>query len=147
MIKAAKDDTVTIRYKGTLTDGTLFDQSPDERPLKFIIGKNEIISGVEAAVEGMYKGETRTVTIPCASAYGEKKPELIEQVKRSQMPADLDLRQGGRLEITREDGSVLTVMVVELDEDHVTLDANHPLAGQDLVFEIELLEVSKKPAR
>ncbi len=146
MIKAEKHDTVTVHYKGTLKDGTLFDESPEERPLKFIIGKQEVIPGFEEAVEGMFKGETRTFTIPCEKAYGAKKQELIETVERSRLPADLEMREGGRLEVTQEDDSVFHVLVAELTETHVTLDANHPLAGQDLVFEIELVDVIKKPS-
>lgn len=146
MIKAEKLDTVTVHYKGTLKDGTLFDSSSDDRPLKFIIGKNEVIAGFEEAVEGMYKGETRTFSIPCEKAYGKKKPELIEEVKISDLPKDITLVKGAQLEITQEDGSVFRVMIVELTETHVTLDANHPLAGEDLVFEIELLDVVKKPS-
>ena len=87
MIKAEKLDTVTVNYKGTLTDGTLFDESPEEKPLKFIIGKYEVIPGFDEAVEGMFKGETKTFTIPCEKAYGEKKPELIETLKLSDLPA------------------------------------------------------------
>ena len=146
MIKAEKLDTVTVVYKGTLADGTVFDESPEERPLKFIIGKEEVIAGFDEAVEGMYQGESRTFTVPAEKAYGEKKEELIETVERSQLPADLNLEEGRQLEVTQEDDSVFHVMVTELTDTHVTLDANHPLAGQDLTFEIELLAVVKKPS-
>ena len=146
MIKAENLDTVTVNYKGTLADGTLFDSSQEDRPLKFIIGKQEVIPGFEEAVEGMFQGETRTFTITCDKAYGEKNPELIETVERKDLPADLELQEGGQLEVTQEDDSVFHVMVTELSDTHVTLDANHPLAGEDLTFEIELLDVDKKPA-
>ncbi len=146
MVKAEKLDTVTVHYKGTLADGTLFDESPEERPLKFIIGKEEVIPGFEEAVEGMFQGETRIFTVPCAKAYGEKKTELIETIKRSDLPADLQLQEGKQLEVTQEDDSVFHVMVAELTDTHVTLDANHPLAGKDLTFEIELVAVVKKPS-
>ncbi|PLX73092.1 MAG: peptidylprolyl isomerase [Desulfuromonas sp.] len=145
MIKAEKNDIVTVLYTGQLTDGTLFDETPEEKPLKFIIGKQEVIPGFEESVEGMFQGETKTFTIPCDKAYGEKKPELIEKVERSDLPQDLELHQGGLLEVTQQDGSAFQVKVVELTDSHVTLDANHPLAGEDLVFEIELVSVMKKP--
>jgi len=146
MIKAEKLDTVTVHYKGTLADGTLFDESPEDRPLKFIIGQQEVIPGFDEAVEGMFQGETRTFIIPAEKAYGEKQPELIETVELSKLPADLELTEGGRLEVTQEDDSVFHVLVAKLTETHVTLDANHPLAGEDLTFEIELLAVVKKPS-
>ena len=146
MIKVEMLDTVTVAYTGKLINGTIFDQSPEDRPLKFIVGKNEVIPGFEEAVEGMYKGESKTVTIPCEKAYGEKIPEMIESVELSKLPANLDLQEGRQLEVTQEDDSVFHVMVVELTETHATLDANHPLAGHDLIFEIELLDVVKKPA-
>ncbi|PLY01121.1 MAG: peptidylprolyl isomerase [Desulfuromonas sp.] len=146
MIKAEKLDTVTVRYRGTLTDGTLFDETPDEKPLKFIIGKQEVIAGFDEAVEGMFQGETRTFTIPYTKAYGERKAALIETIKRTDLPDDLEITAGARLEVTQEDDSIFHVKVTELSDSHVTLDANHPLAGEDLTFEIELLAVEKKPA-
>lgn len=146
MIKVEKFDTVTVSYKGQLTDGTLIDETPEEKPLKFIVGKNEVIPGFEEAVEGMFKGETKTFTISCDKGYGEKDPTMIEEVKLSDLPADLELHQGRQLEVTQDDGSIFHVMIVELTDTHVTLDANHPLAGEDLVFEIELIDVIKKPA-
>lgn len=145
MIKAEKSDTVTVQYKGHLTDGTMFDQSPEDKPLMFIVGKNEVIPGFEEAVEGMFQGETKKITIPCSKAYGEVKPDMIEVVQLSNLPEDLTLREGGQLEVTREDGSVFHLMVTELSDSHATLDANHPLAGADLIFDIELLKVTKMP--
>ena len=143
MIRAEKQDTVKVHYTGRLSDGTVFDQSPKERPLHFIIGRKEVIEGFENAVEGMYRGESKTVTIPCEKAYGISKPELLEQVDRSIIGNDTELQTGGQLEITNHDGSIFLVMVGEITESHVMLDANHPLAGKDLIFEIELLEVQK----
>ena len=146
MIKAEKLDTVTVAYKGYLTDDTLFDESPSDKPLMFIIGKEEVIPGFEEAVEGMFQGETKTVTIPCTKAYGETEPEMIEEVLLSELPEDLELVKGGQLEVTQEDDSIIYLMVADLTDTHVTLDANHPLAGKDLRFEIELIKVEKKPA-
>jgi len=143
MIRAAKQDIVKVHYTGRLSDGTIFDRSPDDRPLHFIIGRQEVIAGFEDAVDGMYQGESKTVTIPCEKAYGISKPELLEQVDRSIIGKDVALQVGGQLEITNHDGSTLHVMVREITADQVTLDANHPLAGMDLTFDIKLLEVKK----
>jgi peptidylprolyl isomerase len=145
MLRAAKKDTVKVHYTGRLLDGAVFDQSPEERPLHFILGRQEVIAGFDDAVTGMYQGETKTVTIPCEQAYGQSKPELFEKIDRSVIGNDVQLHVGGQLEVTNQDGSVFYVMVQSFTDDHVILDANHPLAGQDLVFEIKLLEVKKPP--
>lgn len=145
MIRAAKMDTVKVHYTGRLEDGTVFDQSAENRPLHFILGRQEVISGFDAAVEGMFQGESKTVTIPCEQAYGASKPELLEQIDRSVLGKDVQLQPGKQLQVTRHDGSCFYVMVKELNGDQVTLDANHPLAGRALTFSIKLLEV-KKPA-
>ncbi len=143
MIRAAKQDTVKVHYKGTLSDGTVFDESPEDRPLHFIIGRQEVIPGFEEAVMGMSQDESKTVTIPCDKAYGQTKPELIEQIDRSLIGDEVELQVGGQLQITNADGSVLAVMVREITEDQVTLDANHPLADKELIFEIRMVDVDK----
>ena len=143
MIRAAEQDTVKVEYTGKLSDGTIFDASPDDRPLLFIIGRKEVIPGFEEAVEGMYQGESKTVIIPCDKAYGVSDPELFEKIERSTIGEDVALQVGGQLEVTNHDGSVFYVMVKDLTEEEITLDANHPLADQDLTFEIKLLEVKK----
>ena len=143
MIRAARMDTVKVRYTGRLEDGTVFDQSPEDRPLQFIIGREEVITGFDEAVEGMYQGESKSVTVPCDKAYGKSKPELLETVERSVLADKLDLQVGGQLEITNHDDTTFRLMIREITESHVTLDANHPLAGKDLTFDIELLEVKK----
>ena len=143
MIRAEKLDTVKVQYTGSLSDGTVFDQSPDDRPLHFIVGREEVIAGFDDAIEGMYQGESKTVTIPCEKAYGCSKPELLEQVERSVIGNKVDLQVGGQLEVTNHDGSLFHVMVREITDTHVALDANHPLADKDLIFEVKLLEVMK----
>jgi len=143
MIRAAKMDTVKVHYTGRLQDGTIFDESPEDRPLQFIIGREEVIAGFDEAVEGMYQGESKSVTIPCEKAYGKSKPELLETVERSIIRDKVDLQVGGQLEVTNHDDTTFRLMVREITEEHVTLDANHPLADKELVFEIELLEVKK----
>ena len=143
MIRAAKMDTVKVHYTGRLQDGTIFDESPEDRPLQFIIGREEVIAGFDEAVEGMYQGESKSVTIPCEKAYGKSKPELLETVERSIIGDKVDLQVGGQLEVTNHDDTTFRLMVREITEEHVTLDANHPLADKELVFEIDLLEVKK----
>jgi peptidylprolyl isomerase len=143
MIRAAKKDTVKVHYVGRLLDGTVFDQSPEDRPLHFILGRQEVIAGFDDAVVGMYQGETKTVTVPCEQAYGQSKPELLERIDRSLIGKNVQLHVGGQLEVTNHDGSVFYVMVRSFDDEQVVVDANHPLAGQDLEFEIKLLEVLK----
>ncbi len=146
MIRAARMDTVKVHYTGRLADGTVFDESPEDRPLQFIIGRKEVIAGFDEAIEGMYQGESKSVTVPCEKAYGNSKPELLEIVERSILPDKIDLQVGGQLEITNHDNTTFRLMVLEITESHVTLDANHPLADKDLTFDIELLEV-KKPGQ
>ena len=147
MIRAAKMDTVKVHYTGTLQDGTVFDKSPEDRPLHFILGRQEVIAGFDDAVAGMYQGETKTVVIPCEKAYGRSKPELLETIDRSIIDTSVELQVGGQLEVTNHDGSAFYVMVKELTDGQVTLDANHPLADKELTFEIKLLEVEKHAAK
>ena len=145
MIRADQHDAVTVHYTGTLEDGTVFDQSPEDRPLRFILGKQEVIPGFDTAVQGLFQGESKTVVIPCEEAYGKYRENLVETVERSLLPSGVELREGVQLEITQQDKSILTVMVNEVKEETVTLDANHPLAGKPLTFKIELLKVVKNP--
>lgn len=144
MFKAAAGDTVKVHYTGKLVDGTLFDTSTDKDPLIFIIGKHEVIQGFEEAAIGMVVGEKKQVVIPPGKAYGEPKPELLEQVALKDLPDHIQPKVGGQLEITRHDNTAFYVMITELTDTHVTLDANHPLAGRDLVFDIEMLEIKPK---
>jgi peptidylprolyl isomerase len=145
MIRAMQGDTVKVRYTGRLADGTLFDASPAERPLCFILGKKEVIAGFDAAVTGMFMGESRTVTIAPEQAYGPHEEQYVETVERGMLPPQVDPQPGRQLEITAQNGNKLLVMVVEATADSVTLDGNHPLAGKELIFDIELLEVHKTP--
>lgn len=141
MIRATRPNSVKVHYTGRLKDGTIFDQTTENRPLHFILGRQEVIAGFDEAVDGMYRGERKTVTIPCNKAYGPSRPELLETIDRSLISEDIELQVGGQLEVTNQDGSVFLMMIRELSDDQITLDANHPLAGQDLIFDIELLEV------
>lgn len=145
MLPAAKGDIVTVQYTGKLSNGEIFDASPDDRPLQFVIGKKEVIPGFEEAVTGMVTGEKRTVTIPAAEAYGQKLPERVEEIDRARLPEKLNSRVGDRLEITGHDNSRRIVEVIAVSDQTLTLDGNHPLAGQDLTFDIAMLEVVKQP--
>jgi peptidylprolyl isomerase len=140
MTPAKKGDTVKVHYVGKLDDGSIFDSSENRQPLEFVVGSNQVIPGLEEAVIGMDPGDKKTIKIPSEQAYGPHYPELVAQFERNQFPADFELAIGLQLEIPQKDGRALLVTVTELTDESVTLDANHPLAGKDLTFEIELLE-------
>jgi peptidylprolyl isomerase len=145
MLPAAPGDIVSVHYTGKLENGEIFHITPEDRPLQFVIGKKEVIAGVDQGVIGMVSGEKRTLTVPADQAYGKKIKEKIEEIERSQLPEGLDLKIGGKLEITGHDGQQLYVEVVALTETTATLDANHPLAGKNLIFKIQMLSVEKNP--
>lgn len=129
--------TIHVHYTGTLSDGSEFDSSRGRDPLSFTAGAGQVVPGFDAAVLGMEVGETKTVTIPAAEAYGEPDPEKTLIVGRDQMP-DGDIGVGDKLQVGLEGGGAVIVTVVEADDESVTLDANHVLAGQDLTFEITI---------
>ena len=140
MAPVKKGDTVKVHYKGTLKDGSRFDDSTDADPIEFTVGDGRVIPGFENAVIGMTAGESKTITIPVDEAYGESREELILTVERSAIPPDLNPAVDDDLVLEQEDRQI-RVRVVEVTDEHVTLDANHPLAGEDLIFEIDLVEV------
>jgi len=142
MATAKPGDSVMVHYTGTLKDGTQFDASTDNAPLQFEIGKGRVIPGFEEAVVGMAPGETKRVTIGAEKAYGAHNRELVMEMRRSELPAELKPEVGKRLTI-REKGSTapLMVTVAEVSQSSVTLDANHSLAGKELTFDIKLLEI------
>lgn len=142
MSEAKKGDTVTIHYTGRLSDGTVFDSSRERDPLEFTLGEGRVIPGFENAVEGMETGESKTAEIPPAEAYGPRKEELVMAIPRERLPEGMDPDVGDQLQMTTAEGQVVPVRVAGADEGSVTVDANHPLAGQDLTFDIELVEVS-----
>ena len=141
MMQAKVGDTVRVHYTGKLPDGTTFDTSLQREPLEFTLGQGELIPGFEQAVVGMSPGETKTETIPADQAYGVRRPEMVFEVDRGQLPPGLDPQVGQRLQMTQPNGAAIPVVVIEATESHITLDANHPLAGKDLVFEITLVEI------
>lgn len=142
MTEAKSGDTVRINYTGKLTDGTQFDSSEGREPLEFTLGSGQIISGLDREVEGMKVGDKQTVTVPAAEAYGDHDAQKVQTVPRSAIPANIELQPGTQLQAQTPQGPVVLV-VVEADDSEVTVDANHPLAGRDLVFEIELVDIVK----
>ena len=142
MQKAESGNTVKVHYKGTLDDGSVFDSSEGRDPLEFKIGSGALIPGFEDGVIGMAVDEKKTVNIPAAEAYGDHNEELIINVPVAEVPPDLNPQVGQNLQIQNADGQTHIVIVQEISESEIKLDANHPLAGKDLTFEIELLEIA-----
>lgn len=140
-MEVKKGDKVKVHYTGKFTDDTVFDTSEGREPLQFEVGQQQVIPGFESAMEGMKKGDKKSVTIEAANAYGPHHDHLVLNVDRAQMPGEIELAMGMQLEMSQEDGQPVIVTVTGLTEDKVTLDANHPLAGKDLIFDIELVEI------
>jgi len=142
MAQAKQGDLVKVRYTGMLDDGSTFDSSDGREPLQFVIGEGMLIPAFEEAIVGMLPGDSRSVHIPADEAYGPYMDELILEVDKNQIPAYLNPEEGMQLQITQDDGSSTVVKVVKLTDEKVFLDANHPLAGRDLNFSIELVDIS-----
>lgn len=138
---AKKGDVVRVHYRGTLDDGTEFDSSKGREPLQFVVGAGQMIQGFDKAVDGMELGSSVTVRIEAEEAYGPVRGDMLIQVPREHVPDDLGAEVGMQLEMAQPNGHAMQVTVREITEETVTLDANHPLAGQALTFEIELVEV------
>jgi len=138
----AKDgDTVKVHYTGTLGDGTVFDTSVGHEPLEFTLGEDKMIPGFEKAVYGLQVGKSKTVTISAEEAYGPHRDDLVVVVEREQLPAGSDPKVDQQLQMQQTDGRTTVVIVTDVSETTITVDANHPLAGKDLTFEIELVEI------
>ena len=141
MSTANKGDKVRVHYTGRLKDGTQFDSSAGREPLEFEVGAGMMIKGFDAAVNGMAVGQKVTVEIPAAEAYGESNPEMIIDVPRTNLPPDLNPQVGQQLGMSPPQGQQVPVKVKEVHDDKIVIDANHDLAGKDLVFDIELVEI------
>ena len=141
MTQVKTGDTVHIHYTGTLNDGTTFDSSEGREPLSFQVGSGQIIPGLDSAIPGMTVGDKKTVNVACDEAYGQVNPEMTQAVPRADIPADIPLETGTRLQMQTQNGQVIPVTVTAVDDSTVTLDANHPLAGQDLTFNIQLVKI------
>ena len=142
MTQAKKGNNVKVHYTGKLQDGTVFDSSEGHDPLAFTVGSGQVIPGFDEAVIGMNKGDSKNVSIPVDKAYGPRNEELVLTAPLSQVPTDLDPEIGQQLEMGGPNGELVVVKVVAMTDEHITLDANPPLAGEDLVFDIELVEIA-----
>jgi len=140
MPEAKRGDTVRVHYTGTLEDGTVFDSSREREPLEFSLGIGQVIPGFDQALTGMKPGESKKVTIPAAEAYGPYRSELVLVVDRSEFPPDIEPGIGDQFQLS-QDGQSFVVNVTDVTDQAVTLDANHPLAGEDLTFDLELVEI------
>ncbi|CUS56786.1 MULTISPECIES: FKBP-type peptidyl-prolyl cis-trans isomerase [unclassified Hyphomonas] len=143
MTQVKTGDTVHIHYTGTLNDGTTFDSSEGREPLTFEVGSGQIIPGLDSAIPGMTVGDKKTVNVACDDAYGQMNPAMRQDVPRADIPAEIPLEVGSRLQMQTQDGQVIPVTVAAVEEESVTLDANHPLAGEDLTFNIELVKIGE----
>jgi len=140
-MSAKQGDTVRVHYTGRLEDGTVFDTSLGRDPIEFVLGAGQVIAGFEEAIVGMSPGESKVVKVLAEQAYGPYRPELVVEINRNEVPPELDLEVGLQLVLRQPEGQLIPVTVTELSESMVTLDANHPLAGQDLTFDIQLIAV------
>ncbi len=138
---AQAGDTVKVHYTGTLEDGSIFDSSSGKDPLEFTLGEGNVIAGFDAAVTGMKVGETKTVTIPSSEAYGMRDANRIIEIPRSNIPQEIQLELGMQLQMQDTEGQVFIVTVVDIRGETIVVDANHPLVGKDLTFEITLVEI------
>lgn len=141
---ARQGDTVRVHYKGRLADGSVFDSSEGGDPIEFTIGENEVIEGFERAVVGMSTGDTKVESIPAADAYGARQEGLVFDVPRSAMQEGMDLAIGDFVEVHLPDGQTAPMRVASLGDEMMTLDANHPLAGKDLTFDLQLVEIVQR---
>ena len=141
MAQVKHGDTVKVHYTGKLVNGEAFDSSEGREPLEFTVGAGQMIKGFDAAMPGMEVGDKKTVNIAAADAYGEKDPTAIIEFPKENVPADMKLEPGMQLTLSNQEGQPFPVVVTEVKEEIIILDANHFLAGQELVFDIELMEV------
>ncbi|MCB1786917.1 MAG: peptidylprolyl isomerase [Chromatiaceae bacterium] len=141
MSQAAAGDTVRIHYTGKLDDGTQFDSSAGREPLEFALGAGQVVPGFDKAVTGMNVGESKSVRIPPEDAYGPRHEQLVHEVPKSALPEDIDPSVGMALQARGSDGQTVQLTVTAVAAESITVDANHPLAGHALNFDIELVEI------
>lgn len=142
MTQAKPGDTVHIHYTGKLSDGTQFDSSTGRAPLTFELGSGQIIKGLDDHVQGMAVGDKSTVTIPAEQAYGDPDPRNVQAVPREVMPDGVEIEVGMELQAQGAGGNPIPVRVTDVTRETVTVDANHPLAGEDLTFDVELVAIA-----
>jgi peptidylprolyl isomerase len=142
MTVAVQGNTVKIHYTGTLDNGSVFDTSEGREPLEFTLGGGQVIAGFDEAVTGMAVGEKKSVKVPVDKAYGPRNEELVIAAPKEHVPADISPEVGQKLQMGGPNGEMVVVTVVEITDSHIMLDANPPLAGEDLNFDIELVAVA-----
>lgn len=146
MAKVKTGDKIKVHYHGKLTTGETFDSSEGREPLEFEVGSGMVIKGFDDGVTGMNVGDKKTINIPFNEAYGPRNPEMVIEMPKDKFPKDMELEVGLPLGMSDQNGQQFNVTIVEIKEEAVMLDANHPLAGQDLIFDLELVEiVGEKP--
>ncbi len=139
--KVKTDDVITVHYTGKFEDGNVFDSSLDREPLEFKVGEGKIIPGFEEAVIGMAEGESKEIEIPSEKAYGDVREELVEEINKSNLPESIDPKEGMELVSKNPEGQELIVKIKEVKDDTIVIDANHPLAGQNLFFDIRVEQI------
>lgn len=144
MQQVKNGDTVKVHYHGKLIDGTTFDSSEGREPLEFEVGSGSVITGFDNGVTGMQVGEKKTINIPVDEAYGQKQEDLYMEFPRDKFPPDVEPEVGMQLNMSNETGQNFPVVISEVNDETVLLDANHPLAGEDLTFDLELVEIKGK---
>ena len=141
MIQVKENNTVKVNYTGKLSDGQIFDSSEGREPLEFTLGQGQLIPGFEKGLIDMKLNEKKTITIPKAEAYGEVNEQLIQEVNKTELPQDMEPKVGMGLVSKSPDGQEMTLMVVEVKDESIVIDGNHPLAGKDLIFDLEVIEI------
>lgn len=141
MSAAQLGDTVLVHYTGKLKDGSVFDSSQQRGPLKISLGETRLIPGFQNAVVGMEPGESKTATVPPDEAYGERRQDMVLEVQREKLPAEISPQVGQDLQLQTQTGQPVPAKIVEVSDKSITVDANHPLAGEPLIFDIELVEI------
>lgn len=141
MSQVKNGDTVKVHYTGKLNDGEVFDSSEGRDPLEFVVGSGNIIQGFDTAVVGMTTGDRKTIQVTPDQGYGERDEKLVAEIERSHVPDTVDLQVGAAMQVKHANGQVMNVTIADLTDEHVTLDANHPLAGKTLTFDIEVVEI------
>ena len=143
MAQVKNGDTVKVHYHVRFEDGTTFDSSEGRSPLEFEVGSGNVIKGFDEGVVGMERGEKKTIHIPAEDAYGPSVPENVIEFPKSQFPEDMNPEVGMQLNLRSQDGQNIPVVIAEVKEEVVVLDANHPLAGRDLIFDVEVVDISE----